>query len=167
MEPRASATPEPRGDEGAAGHVPEQAVETSSTLKGDGNRKRSRDAEDKSDAESKSGRTRRLERSTEAVLKRLRQDSEGANRKLQFHETAVDSAEARVEALARDRWAQYLAAFAADRELDNAEAVLALARARLLSVQRRIELGHLIRANNFRTFKPLIPNDTGRVESSP
>ncbi|PRQ75692.1 hypothetical protein AAT19DRAFT_13749 [Rhodotorula toruloides] len=89
-----------------------------------------------------------------ALLKRLMQDCEGADGELAVHEQAVKSAESRLDALSRDRWAQYLSAKAADREVDSASAVLATARARLSTVQRRIELERTIRENNYKNLVP-------------
>ncbi|EGU10828.1 putative cell surface protein [Rhodotorula toruloides ATCC 204091] len=81
-------------------------------------------------------------------------DCEGADGELAVHEQAVKSAESRLDALSRDRWAQYLSAKAADREVDSASAVLATARARLSTVQRRIELERTIRENNYKNLVP-------------
>ncbi|BGP12074.1 hypothetical protein JCM10049v2_007994 [Rhodotorula toruloides] len=135
----------------------DQASGSKSGYSGFGSHKRRREDEDRvpSDSEAaKSGRTKKLERTTEALLKRLRQECEGAEGELAVHEQAVKSAESRLDALSRDRWAQYLAAYAADREVDSASTVLATARARLSTVQRRIELERVIRENNYKNLVP-------------
>ncbi|BGP36096.1 hypothetical protein JCM10296v2_007948 [Rhodotorula toruloides] len=139
-----SGAPEPE-DYGSSGsgfeRGNEQASGSKSGYSGFGSHKRRREDEDRvpSDSEAaKSGRTKKLERGTEALLKRLRQECEGAEGELAVHEQAVKSAESRLDALSRD----------------SAGTVLATARARLSMVQRRLELDRTIRENNYKNFVP-------------